>query len=87
MPDEAYADLQGHLAEHPEAGTLIKDTGGLRKVRWGLPNTGKRGGVRVIYYWRVAEDQILMLMVYPKSVQDDMTPAQKRKLRQIVEKW
>lgn len=47
---------------------------------------GKRGGVRVIYYWVVAQDQILMLFIYPKNDQDDLTPRQLKILREIVEK-
>jgi len=55
MPDESYAEFQQHLADHPDAGDVIQGAGGIRKIRWNLPGTGKRGGVRVIYYWRVAE--------------------------------
>lgn len=87
MPDEAYGELQQHLADQPDAGDLIQGTGGIRKVRWKLPGTGKSGGVRVIYYWRTAENQILMLLVYKKAKQEDLTPAQKRALKTVVEKW
>lgn len=66
---------------------MIQDTGGLRKLRWSLPGTGKSGGVRVVYYWRVSESQILMLLVYPKSAKSDLSPAEKKVLRKIVEKW
>ena len=55
MDDDLYRQLQNFLIEQPDAGDLIEGTGGLRKVRWKLPGTGKRGGVRVIYFWRVAE--------------------------------
>jgi hypothetical protein len=48
---------------------------GLRKVRWQLPERGKRGGARVIYYWRTAEGQIFLLFLYPKNVRSDLTPA------------
>ena len=60
-------------------------SGGLRKVRWGKGGRGKRGGVRVIYYWAVSREQLLMLLIYPKSEWDDLTPAQFKVLRQIVE--
>ncbi|MGC1458382.1 MAG: type II toxin-antitoxin system RelE/ParE family toxin [Steroidobacteraceae bacterium] len=85
MPDETYAEFQQYLADHPDAGDVIQDTGGIRKVRWNLPGTGKRGGVRVIYYWRVAEDQILMLLAYKKAKQSDLTHSQKRALKTVVE--
>lgn len=87
MPDEAYAEFQQYLAARPDAGDLIQGTGGIRKVRWNLPGTGKQGGARVIYYWRTAEDQLLMLLVYKKTRQDELTPSQKRALRSIVENW
>jgi hypothetical protein len=58
----------------------------LRKVRWNLPGRGKRGGVRVIYYWAVSRDQLLMLFMYPKNVRDDLTSAQLKILKQIVER-
>lgn len=87
MSDEHYRGLQSHLVEHPDAGALMEDTGGLRKLRWSLPGTGKSGGVRVIYYWRTANDQLLMLLVYPKSAKDNLTPAEKKQLRKIVENW
>ena len=50
LTDEEYGDLQWHLALHPKAGAAIQDTGGLRKVRWASDGSGKRGGVRVIYF-------------------------------------
>jgi hypothetical protein len=87
MPDETYAEFQQHLTDHPDAGDVIQDTGGIRKVRWNLPGTGKRGGVRVIYYLRVAADQILMLLAYKKAKQADLTPSQKRALKTVVENW
>jgi len=85
MPDEMYAKLQLHLAENPDSGDVLEGCGGIRKIRWRLPSTGKRGGVRVIYFRRVVEDQILMLLAYKKASQDDLTPSQKRALRQMVE--
>src|ERR1700730_15736620 len=55
LSDEAYAAFQWHLAVNPGAGEVIQGTGGLRKVRWSAPGSGKRGGVRVIYF-HVAAD-------------------------------
>jgi len=78
--------LQVALSVHPDAGAIIPRSGGLRKIRWSMAGRGKRGGVHVIYYWVVAEDQILMLFMYPKSEKDDLTPQQLKALREIVEK-
>ncbi len=86
LADEEYHQLQVELVRRPEVGALIPGSGGLRKVRWSMPGRGKRGGARVIYYWAVKQDQLLMLLMYAKNVQDNLTPAQLKLLRQIVEK-
>ncbi|MCO5182513.1 MAG: type II toxin-antitoxin system RelE/ParE family toxin [Anaerolineae bacterium] len=83
--DEEYRQLQAMLSIRPEMGSLIPGGGGLRKVRWGFRKQGKRGGVRVIYYWAVAQDQILMLAMYPKNVQSNLSHAQLKVLRQVIE--
>lgn len=85
LSDDAYRELQAELVKRPDAGSLIPGSGGLRKVRWGYQHQGKRGGVRVIYYWALQNEQILMLFVYPKNETDDLSPAQLRALRQVVE--
>jgi hypothetical protein len=59
--------------------------GGLRKIRWGAQVRGKRGGVRIIYYWAVPQDRIVMLFIYAKSEQDDLSAAQLKVLRRIIE--
>lgn len=71
----------------PDIGDLIKGSGGLRKIRWSQNSKGKRGGVRVIYYWVVCEDQVYMLYVYPKGKQVDLSPEQLKQLKLIVERW
>src|SRR5437660_5790856 len=85
LPDEAYWKLQTALVDRPDMGMVIRGTGGLRKTRWALPGKGKRGGVRVIYYWAIAQEQLLLLFLYPKTERADLTPAQLRILRAIVE--
>jgi mRNA-degrading endonuclease RelE of RelBE toxin-antitoxin system len=83
--DEEYRELQKVLVNRPDAGSLIVGSGGLRKIRWAKQGRGKRGGVRVIYYWAVSSAQILMLFMYPKGERDDLTPIQIKMLKQIVE--
>ena len=85
LPDESYAQLQRELIARPTAGDLIPGTGGLRKIRWRLPGQGKRGGARVIYYWFTLQSQILLLAIYGKGTKDDLTAAEKRLLKKIVE--
>ena len=85
LDDDSYAALQVFLAEHPEAGDIMRDTGGIRKLRWAPTSRGKRGGVRVAYYWRGALDHIYMLTIYRKNVKDDLSPKERAALRRIVE--
>ena len=87
MSDDEYRSLQEALITRPDTGDLIKGSGGLRKVRWKLEGKGKSGGVRVIYYWVTADDQIRMIYVYRKSRKTDLTPEQASQLKAIVERW
>ena len=87
LSDEEYAALQEHLAHRPNAGDLITQTGGLRKVRWRAEASGKRGGVRVIYYHVVAQAQIRMILIYRKGVKDDLTQREKAVLRKMNAEW
>lgn len=81
MDDDEYAELQTFLAGRPDAGNVIKGSGGMRKLRWAGSGRGKRGGLRVIYYWWVAQDRISMLLMYPKNEQDDLSANQLKLLR------
>jgi hypothetical protein len=85
LSDEEYRHLQLALVLHPDMGVIIPASGGLRKVRWSLQGRGKRGGVRTIYYWAVLKEQILMLIIYAKNEQDDLSHEQLKVLRRIVE--
>lgn len=87
LSDDEYALFQRYLATHPRAGPVIKDTGGARKVRWRGTHGGKRGGVRVIYYHVDGARQIRLLLIYAKTMQDELSPAQRRVLRSWLERW
>ncbi|NKQ34535.1 MAG: hypothetical protein HF973_02855 [Chloroflexi bacterium] len=87
LPDDYYRKLQETLLMRPEAGDLIRGSGGLRKIRWSLPGQGKRGGLRITYYWDKPEDIFYMLTVYKKSKKEDLTRSQVKILRQLVEEW
>ena len=58
LTDEEYSALQAQLAQNPEAGAVIRGSGGVRKLRWSMSGRGKRGGLRVIYYWASAKGEI-----------------------------
>ena len=85
MPDDDYRQLQEELIKNPMLGKIITGSGGIRKVRWNMPEKGKRGGIRIIYYWITAEDQIYMLYAYPKAKQENLTPDQLKTLKKVVE--
>jgi hypothetical protein len=82
LGDDEYALLQQALISNPALGDVIPGSGGVRKMRWGAPGRGKRGGPRVIYFLRTRQGQIWMLTLYPKNVADSI-PA--HVLRQIKE--
>lgn len=84
LDDESYAKLQLYLAEFPDAGDLIKGGGGIRKLRYALPGRGKSGGARVIYFWAVDNDLILLLEIYAKNEQSDLDDDQLKTLRKEV---
>lgn len=85
--DDEYRALQLHLAREPESGDLIPGTGGFRKLRWADPrrSKGKRGGLRVIYYYLLADSQIWLMTVYDKNEAADLSPDEKRALKTAVE--
>ncbi len=85
MSDDQYKGLQWELVHNPKKGPVIKNSGGLRKVRWKVKGSGKSGGVRIIYYL-VHEDHILMLLGYRKNQQEDLTPKQLKILKTIIDK-
>jgi hypothetical protein len=85
LSDDDYRTLQSELIQRPTVGSVIPGTGGLRKLRWGVPGRGKRGGARVIYFWHPASATLLMLFAYPKNEREDLAPAQRQALRKVVE--
>ena len=72
------------LMLRPKQGALIRGSGGLRKIRWGGSGRGKRGGIRVIYYWDDGKESFYMLLAYAKNDQEDLTPSQLRFLGRLV---
>ena len=85
MDDSEYAKLQLALVRRPDWGKVIPGGGGLRKLRWAGSGRGKRGGLRVIYYWQAADDQIWLLLAYPKSERGDLSHGEIKQLKRLVE--
>jgi hypothetical protein len=88
LADEEYRQLQYQLANNPELGSLMPGTGGFRKVRWADPRRGKgrRGGLRIIYYYFLADEQIWLITLYDKNEASDLSPKVKKTLKGAVEK-
>ncbi len=84
LDDERYRQLQIALILRPEQGPVMQGSGGLRKVRWATPGAGKRGGLRVIYYWAPGDEAFYMVYAYTKSEQGDLTQGQIRQLSRVV---
>lgn len=87
LSDKEYRGFQNFLMEQPDAGDVIQETGGLRKVRWSAGGKGKRSGVRVIYFYVDSSEQFRMVSIYKKGVKDDLTKAEKRQLKAIKDRW
>jgi len=67
LSDDEYRALQWYLLIYPDAGDLVRGTGGVRKVRWAPEGKGKSGGIRVMYYWKKSVKEIWLLTLYSKS--------------------
>ncbi len=84
---EDYRPLQLHLARDPEAGDIIPGTGGFRKLRWAdrRRRKGRRGGLRVIYYYLASDAQVWLMTIYDKDEAADLSPAERQALRAAIE--
>jgi len=87
LNDDEYRELQIRLAAGPELGDVMPGTGGFRKLRWADPRRGKgrRGGLRVIYYYFPGEQQIWLMMLYGKDEASDLTAKQRQALKNAIE--
>jgi hypothetical protein len=86
LDDDAFRRLEDLLMKHPEAGDPMPDTGGLRKLRFAdaRRGKGKRGGLRVIYYWWDAGFQFWLFTLYGKDETADLTPQQRKALKAMI---
>lgn len=84
LTDEDLRNLQNDLLINPKAGDVIQGTGGLRKIRLAMDNTGKRGGARTIYVDVELKETIYFINVYAKNEKDDLTEDEKKAFKAIV---
>jgi len=83
--EEERGEFATYIAEYPEAGDVVPESGGIRKVRWRRAGSGKSGGVRVIYFLRTAEEEVVLLTLYVKSKTDNITGAKLKEIRRALE--
>lgn len=83
--EEERAEFAVYLAAEPEAGVVVQDSGGVRKVRWKRQGTGKSGGVRVIYFVRNSEEEVVLLTLYSKAKTDNLTGPVLKEIRRALE--
>ena len=81
MSGDDLQEFKDFIARHPEKGDIIRGTGGLRKVRWGVRGSGKSGGARIIYYYHNATMPVFLITAFQKSKKDSLTDAERQKLR------
>ncbi|MGH8021588.1 MAG: type II toxin-antitoxin system RelE/ParE family toxin [Opitutaceae bacterium] len=84
LDETELLELQLWLAEHPESGDIIRNSGGCRKARWSASGRGKRGGARVIHFYHATESLIVLLRIYAKNAKSDLTPKEIQALKQAV---
>lgn len=86
LDDDGFKELQSELMTNPEAGKVIEGTGGLRKLRFPDPRRGKgkRGGLRVIYYWLDEAGQFWLFTIYDKDEADNLTAKEKKALKELI---
>ncbi len=85
LDDDEYAELQQFMMQNPEAGRVVPDSGGVRKLRWKRKGMGKRGGLRVIYFVRYQPNEIWMLTLYAKAKQGDVPGHILKQLKEVFE--
>jgi|SRR5579859_4784941 len=87
LNDDEYRTLQHRLGENPELGSLMPGTSGFRKLRWADVRRGKgrRGGLRVIYYYFASDNQIWLMTLYDKAEAADLSAREKKALKAAIE--
>lgn len=83
--EDEFGEFAHFIARNPEAGAVVRNSGGVRKVRWTTKGTGKRGGARVIYYNRLGDGQIWLLLIYGKSAKENIPAHILRQIKEAIE--
>lgn len=84
LSDDDYRGLQTYLLQKPDAGVIVRGSGGVRKVRWSSQGHGKSGGVRVLYYWQKSDSEIWMLTIYSKSERATISGQDLKRIAEVL---
>lgn len=85
LNDNDLFELELYLCKYPEKGVLIKETGGLRKIRWKKASKGKSGGIRVLYIDFLYVEKIYLLSVYTKSDKANISNSEKKDIKKLID--
>lgn len=85
LNDETLRQLQNHILQNPKAGDIIQGTGGLTKLRWKLPSTGKSSGIRVLYIDLIRQEVNILINCYAKSDKDNITAKEKAMYKKFID--
>ena len=83
--EDERGEFAAYIAEFPSAGNVVPRSGGIRKIRWRRAGTGKSGGVRVIYFTRTTEEEVVLLLMYAKAKTDNITGPKLKEIRRVIE--
>lgn len=83
--EDERGEFAAFISDSPDVGEVIKESGGLRKVRWKRAGTGKSGGVRVIYYTQLSAGEVVLLTLYAKGVMDTIKGPALKEIRRALE--
>ena len=85
LPQEDRTEMENAIAADPERHPVVPGTKGVRKARWSRPGMGKSGGIRLIYYYWMDPNAVVLITVYAKNEKENLTDADKKEIRKIVE--
>ena len=83
--EEERGEFAAYITASPNAGDVVPKSGGIRKVRWRRAGTGKSGGVRIIYFKRTLEEEVVLLLIYAKAKTDNITGPKLKDIRRVIE--
>lgn len=84
--DQTHDEFISFITDNPEAGNVVRGSGGMRKIRWSRSGSGKSGGVRVIYFNRKANGEIWLVLIYSKNKQDSIDAKILKEIKHEIEK-